>query len=132
MKIISWDYDDTLYDWRNEELIDETLEIFNKERESNKMVITTYRNRNDTKDIRKKFPDTTIWATSGEDKAGLLLQRGVSRHYDDDILLCKDLLGTECEPVYICHDEEETMNGLIPFGMRYIGLWQRHAKSPAD
>lgn len=124
MNVISWDYDDTLYDWKNKKIIEKTAKIFYEEAKSNKVVITTYRNKRCLRDIHKNFPNVNVWATNGGDKTDMLIRRGVIRHYDDDILLCRELMGTSCEPVYICYDEELTKNGFIPAGLKYIEMWE--------
>lgn len=120
--IISYDFDDTLYDFRKGTLIESVYAIFKADvAAGHKVVITTYRNRHQLADIRRLFPGVTIWATGGGNKDDILIRRGVTRHYDDDLLLCNALLDSTCEPVYICHEQD--MQRFIPDGMRTLLIY---------
>lgn len=89
-KIMSWDFDDTLYDWENDVLIDKTYALFKKQQASGyEMVITTFRCPQEVDDIKKHLPGIPIWCTCRISKVGYLrkkLNEGykICTHYDDD------------------------------------------------
>lgn len=102
---ISWDFDETLFDWKSHRLNSELVKIFNRQKESGLNVcIVTLRSFEECADVRYFFPETRIFYTNGQDKVRYLLYHcplKIIKHYDDRLDTCRGLLGTDIKPVWV-------------------------------
>jgi hypothetical protein len=102
---ISWDFDDTLYDWKSQTLNTELLKIFNEQIDAGLNVcIVTLRSFEECHHVRYHFPDVRIFYTDGHDKVRYLKYHcpvNIIRHYDDRLDICRGLLGSKIIPVWV-------------------------------
>lgn len=111
-KIISWDFDGTLFDQATKRLYAETSELYNRQEKSgnNIVLICTYRSKSDSKEIKNYFNFPTIVSTGGEDKLQTLLDKfpflEVEAHYDDDVYAVNDFASCGID-AYFVYDPDE-------------------------
>lgn len=123
-KIISWDFDDTLYDQASGRLYADSYELFKKQSADNDyiVVITTYRNKSDAAQIKEMLGNPFVVATGDTDKVAALMDKfpmlEVEIHYDDDVFTVNDF---EANNIGAClvydpddADTEETLSMVNP------------------
>lgn len=108
---ISWDFDNTLYDWSSRSINSELFNIFQKQREEGKNVcIVTLRTFEECPEVRYFFPDVRIFYTGGYDKVRYLLYRipiEIVEHYDDRLDICLSLEGSRIKPVWVFSSNDQ-------------------------
>lgn len=108
-KIVSWDFDWTLFDVEKKCLIPNTYKIFKDMKDKGEFmpIITTYRHKSEIGEIEKYLgKDIPIFATNRESKVEFLLSMPMSEriisHFDDDYATCQEFLKySHIKPVYI-------------------------------
>lgn len=110
-KWISWDFDNTLYDWSSRSINSELFKIFEKQRKEGKNVcIVTLRTLEECPEVRYHFPDIRIFYTAGHDKVRYLLYKipiNIVEHYDDRLDTCLGLIGSRIKPVWVFSSNDQ-------------------------
>ena len=110
-KWISWDFDNTLFDWASQSINSELYNIFKKQQEEGKNVcIVTLRTIEECPAVRFHFPNVRIFYTSGEDKVRYLLYKipiNIIEHYDDRLDTCLGLIDTRIKPVWVLSSKDK-------------------------
>ena len=117
--MISWDFDNTLFNESKGKLIEETYKLYKEQADSGKyiMLITTYRSRKYCKIIRKLLPEAKILATAGYRKSIMLKSKyvccgyNVLKHYDDDWYTLNSIISMGIPGVYV-YDENYALEDL--------------------
>lgn len=108
---ISWDFDNTLFDWSSRSINKELFEIFQQQQKDNKNVcIVTLRTLEECPEVRYYFPNIRIFYTNGKDKVNYLLNEipiRIIRHYDDRLDTCLGLVGTDIEPIWVFSSNDQ-------------------------
>lgn len=136
---ISWDFDDTLYDSKNDRLIETTYNIFKEQQNIGyNLCITTWRDSYDLDDIHRHLgSDIKIFPLCQFDKSIFLryvCPYNVIMHYDDSLNhVCRPLLfSTKITPVWVTTKQRlkliKNINEYISEGLGIVTLTDEEAK----
>lgn len=112
-KIISWDFDGTLFDQATERLYAETSELYNRQEKSGEYIVLvcTYRSKSDSREIKNHLHLPTVVCTDGEDKLQVLLDKfpflEVEAHYDDDVYAVNDFASCGIDAYFVYDPDED-------------------------
>lgn len=123
-KIVSWDFDDTLFDKASGKLYSDSFKLFQEQSNNTEylVVVTTYRGKSDTAEIKRLLNNPFIVATNDTDKVAALMDKfpmlEILVHYDDDIFTVNDFAANGIGACLVYDpddvDTEETLSMLNP------------------